>query len=110
MKTKANFISTLTVGLALGIAVLAQVAHAADFNPQPDPPGKNAKSAKSIGQHNPPADKGALIDPNEKGGLVDPNEKGGVIDPNERAAKGAVIDPNVKGSKRAVIDPNDKKH
>ncbi len=110
MKAKANLIYKLTLGVSLGLAVLAQAAHAGDVNPQTDPTGQSAKAAKSAGQHNPPSDKGSLIDPNNKGGLVDPNEKRGVIDPNERAAKGAVIDPNDKRAKGLLIDPNDKKH
>ena len=104
MKAKAKFISGLTLGVTLGLAVWTQVAHAADFNPQPDPPVNSAKSLNSVkskGLHNPPGDKGTLIDPNTKGSLVDPNE---------RAAKGAVIGPNDKGVKGAVIGPNDKSH
>ena len=37
------------------ITTLSCVASAADFNPQPDPPGKS--KVLKIGQHNPPDDK-----------------------------------------------------
>jgi hypothetical protein len=122
MKANAKLFSRLLLGVTLGLAALTQVAHAADFNPQPDPPGK---SARAKGLHNPPGDKvqqnlpavqgqgKALADPpGEKGALVDPNDKGAkgaLVDPNDKGAKGALVDPNDKGAKGAVIGPNDKK-
>lgn len=78
---------------------MTQCADAADFNPQPDPPGKSTDNTRL---HNPPGYKGAVIDPNDKankGALVDPNEKpvkNTVIGPNDKVLKGVVIDPNVK--------------
>ena len=101
MKTHAQFFCELTLGVSLGFAAMTQCAHAADFNPQPDPPGKGAKDTRL---HNPPGFKGALIDPNDK------VKKGVLIDPNEKAVKGAVIDPNEKIQKGLVVDPNVKKN
>ena len=100
MKTQAKLLFEMAFGLSLGLAAMSQVAHAADFNPQPDPPGKTANDKRL---HNPQGFKGAVIDPNVK------QKMGAAVDPDDKAVTGEVIGPNDKGAKGAVVDPNVKK-
>ena len=54
----------LATGFSFVFALCAGLANAADFNPQPDPPGKVLNTDK--GQHNPPDDKVLHIPPDDK--------------------------------------------
>ncbi|MES2950020.1 MAG: hypothetical protein V4858_15875 [Pseudomonadota bacterium] len=102
MKIHTKLFCELTLGVSLGLAAMTQCAHAADFNPQPDPPGRSANNTPRL--HNPPADKGALVDLNDK------VKKGSLAKPNERAVQGTVIGPNDQPAKGLVINPNVKKN
>ena len=62
--------SRYLASLTLAFAVITGNAIAADFNPQPDPPGKTQKG--DAAKHNPPGD--AVATSTEKCGANPPNE------------------------------------
>lgn len=65
MKTQKTAITAkrITSGFSIVLAVFAGTAIAADFNPQPDPPGKESRSDFNFkAAHNPPGFKSAKQD------------------------------------------------
>lgn len=81
----------------LGIVVLftsvSTVVSAADFNPQPDPPGKS--KTLNAGQHNPPSDK-ALHNPPDDRVIHSPA--------GDKSADSRVLLPAVKLEKAQQLD------